>query len=321
MRIWPSQKIFFRYIFLETLPSKDLWNLAVTEGKQWKLKFSKLSKNSLTAWKSGLSFGPWNTRLWQRIRNEHRSVWLGISYSFKSLDETLRRNFSLIVLFFLIPTFVVPIWHLTQSFFQFRPHLNLQNDPSSHPPRFPTRPPGESLPGGQSWSLSNCFQAQAIRPRFLSSSVASRNAAQEAANISQPLSETVRNVAEQAQRVVGDSASVEGFKAGVLYTVLAGSVATAAVMMFSLAGERTVEGKDLLWRVLDSVVNSLSGWETMFGFNGWWVEEALQPLVSLRYNTTWTEFLTLGAVWAVRTDSGLGGFCYSVRLGLVILFE
>jgi hypothetical protein len=67
-------------------------------------------------------------------------------------------------------------------------------------------------------------------------------------SLTQPLTETVRNVAEKAQRVVVDNAaaSAEGFKAGVVYTLLAGVAATAAVMIFGPTGERTVEGKDLL---------------------------------------------------------------------------
>jgi hypothetical protein len=41
-------------------------------------------------------------------------------------------------------------------------------------------------------------------------------------------------------------ASAEGFKAGVLYTLLAGSVATAAILMVASSGERDVRERDLL---------------------------------------------------------------------------
>jgi hypothetical protein len=41
-------------------------------------------------------------------------------------------------------------------------------------------------------------------------------------------------------------ANAEGFKAGVLYTVLAGSVATAAILLVSPSGGRTVRERDLL---------------------------------------------------------------------------
>jgi hypothetical protein len=61
-----------------------------------------------------------------------------------------------------------------------------------------------------------------------------------------PLAETVRNVASHAQRTVIVDASTEGFKAGVVYTLLAGSVATAGILLLTPMGEREVRSADLL---------------------------------------------------------------------------
>ena len=71
-----------------------------------------------------------------------------------------------------------------------------------------------------------------------------RNTASEATSI--PLSESVRNVAERAQQAVVIEANTEGFKAGVLYTVLAGSAVTAGLLMLAPNGERDVKARDLL---------------------------------------------------------------------------
>jgi len=60
------------------------------------------------------------------------------------------------------------------------------------------------------------------------------------------LSHSVRNVAERAQAGIVSQASAEGFKAGVLYTLLAGSAATGAIIMLSPDGERDVKAKHLL---------------------------------------------------------------------------
>jgi hypothetical protein len=56
----------------------------------------------------------------------------------------------------------------------------------------------------------------------------------------------MRNVAERAQQSLVVEANVEGFKAGVLYTILAGSVATAGILMLAPTGERDVKERDLL---------------------------------------------------------------------------
>jgi hypothetical protein len=63
---------------------------------------------------------------------------------------------------------------------------------------------------------------------------------------SMPIGEAMRNVAERAQSAVTQQASIEGFKAGVVYTVLAGSVATAGIMLLTPTGQKTVESRDLL---------------------------------------------------------------------------
>jgi hypothetical protein len=53
-------------------------------------------------------------------------------------------------------------------------------------------------------------------------------------------------VAERAQQSITAEASIEGFKAGVLYTLLAGSVATAGILILAPTGERDVKARDLL---------------------------------------------------------------------------
>jgi hypothetical protein len=61
-----------------------------------------------------------------------------------------------------------------------------------------------------------------------------------------PVGEAMRNVAERAQSAVTQQASMEGFKAGVVYTLLAGSAATAGILLLTPAGQKTVESQDLL---------------------------------------------------------------------------
>jgi len=67
-----------------------------------------------------------------------------------------------------------------------------------------------------------------------------------APSASMPLGESVRTVAEQAQQSLAGQATAEGFKAGVLYTLLAGSMATGAIIMLSPDGDRQIKGGDLL---------------------------------------------------------------------------
>ncbi len=133
-------------------------------------------------------------------------------------------------------------------------------------------------------------RAQVIRPRFFSTSLAARNAAQEA-SISQPLSETVRNVAEKAQRVVADNSSAEGFQGWCPLHRLGRQCCHAAVCCSALLAREPSSQRPSL----DLVI---SQWmETKFGFNGWKVEcSRCLRLISLHCNGTPSEFLTLGRV-------------------------
>jgi hypothetical protein len=45
---------------------------------------------------------------------------------------------------------------------------------------------------------------------------------------------------------MAEQASIEGFKAGVVYTLLAGSLTTAGILMLTPSGERDVKAQDLL---------------------------------------------------------------------------
>ncbi|KAF2663177.1 hypothetical protein BT63DRAFT_484498 [Microthyrium microscopicum] len=86
-----------------------------------------------------------------------------------------------------------------------------------------------------------------LTTRSFSTIPAMRNSAAESASF--PVSEAreaVRTVAERAHSAVAQQASVEGFRAGVVYTLLAGSVATAGIVMLSPDGEREVKGEHLL---------------------------------------------------------------------------
>lgn len=63
---------------------------------------------------------------------------------------------------------------------------------------------------------------------------------------SMPVGEAWRNVAGRAQSAVTQQASADGFKAGVVYTLLAGSVVTAGIMILTPTGTKTVESSHLL---------------------------------------------------------------------------
>jgi hypothetical protein len=61
-----------------------------------------------------------------------------------------------------------------------------------------------------------------------------------------PIADAVRNVAQRAQEGVMMKAGEEGFKSGVLATLLGGSALTAAYLIFSLSNGKTVNANELL---------------------------------------------------------------------------
>jgi len=82
---------------------------------------------------------------------------------------------------------------------------------------------------------------QTTQNRLISSSTRTQNNA-----AAVPIADTVRNVAARAQESVMVKAGEEGFKAGVLATVLGASALTAGYLIVSPSAGKTVNANELL---------------------------------------------------------------------------
>lgn len=91
----------------------------------------------------------------------------------------------------------------------------------------------------QTPNLSNIEQT--TPSRLISSSLRTQNNA-----TAVPIADAVRNVAHRAQETVMMKTGEEGFKSGVLATLLGGSALTAAYLIFSPNNGKTVNANELL---------------------------------------------------------------------------